>query len=114
MTVKSVKMNAFFASLLFLPATLQAAGDPETGKRYFGMCASCHRSKAEGNEEIGAPRLQGQHDWYLVRQLKNFKDGIRGTHENDKLGQQMHQMALTLKDDKAIDDVVSYIGSLNK
>lgn len=112
-----MKMSIVFVSLaplLFLPATLKAAGDLEAGKRYFGMCASCHGTKGEGNEEIGAPRLQGQHDWYLVRQLKNFKDGIRGTHKNDKLGHQMRQMALTLKDDKAIDDVVSYIATLNK
>lgn len=114
---KAMKMNIVFvllAPLLFLPAALHAEGDPEVGKQYFVICANCHGTKAEGNEEIGAPRLQGQHDWYLVRQLNNFKKGVRGAHEDDTHGHQMRQMVMTLKDNKAIDDVVSYIASLNK
>ncbi len=107
-------MFGMLVPFLFIPVTLHAEGDPEVGKRYFGMCASCHGSNAEGNEEIGAPRLKGQHDWYLIRQLKNFKQGIRGTHEEDKYGHQMRQMAMTLKDDEAIEDVVAYISSLNE
>ena len=108
-------MLVVLAPLLFLPATPQAAGDPEAGKQHFVICANCHGTNAEGNEEIGAPRLQGQHDWYLVRQLNNFKKGVRGAHKDDTYGHQMRQMVMTtLKDDKAIDDVVSYIDSLNK
>jgi len=35
-----------------------------------------------GNE---CPRLAGISDWYLVTQLKNFKQGIRGAHPKDML-----------------------------
>lgn len=107
-------MYGVLAPFLFIPTAVHAEGDPETGKRYFGMCSSCHGANAEGNKEVGAPRLQGQHDWYLVRQLKNFKKGVRGAHEDDLFGHQMRQMAMTLKDDEAIDDVVSYIVLLGK
>lgn len=112
--MKTKIVFALFMSLIFLPLTLYAEGDLVVGKRYFGMCSSCHGSKAEGNEDVGAPRLQGQHDWYLIRQLKNFKEGVRGAHDDDTLGHQMRTMAMTLKDDQAIVDVVSYIRTLDK
>ena len=51
-------------------------------------------------------------DWCLVRQLQNFKDGVRGTHQDDEYGFQMNQMASALKDDNAINDVVAYINTL--
>ena len=49
---------------------------------------------------------------HLVRQLKNFKSGIRGNHENDTFGRQMRPMAMLLKDEKAVIDVAAFIASL--
>ncbi len=40
-------------------------------------CATCHESK--GGERIGAPRINGQSDTYLRRQLTTMRDGDRGT-----------------------------------
>ena len=51
-------------------------------------------------------------DWYLVTQLKNFKQGIRGAHPNDLYGPQMASMAAMLGDDQAINDLVAYINTL--
>ena len=48
-------------------------------------------------------------DWYLVTQLKNFKQGIRGSHPKDLYGRQMASMAAILADDQATDDLVAYI-----
>jgi len=51
-------------------------------------------------------------DWYLVTQLKNFKQGIRGAHPKDMYGPQMASMAAILADDQATNDLVAYINSL--
>ena len=51
-------------------------------------------------------------DWYLVTQLKNFKQGVRGAHPKDMYGPQMALMAETLVDDRAINDLVAYINGL--
>ncbi len=51
-------------------------------------------------------------DWYLVTQLKNFKQGIRGAHPGDMYGPQMMSMAAILRDDQAINDLVAYINTL--
>ena len=78
----------------------------------FAVCAACHGAQAEGNPAMNAPKLSGQADWYLRRQLHLFKSGARGTHEKDVFGKTMAPMAATLADDAAIDNVVAYIKTL--
>ena len=90
----------------------RVAGDAAAGKAQFAVCSSCHGVQAEGNPALNAPKLAGQGDWYLKRQLKNFKNGARGTHEKDVFGKMMAPMAATLADDAAIDNVVAYIKTL--
>ena len=87
-------------------------GDAAAGKALYGVCAACHGQKAEGNQALNAPALAGQDDWYLVRQLEGFKAGHRGRNPQDTFGAQMAPMAATLADEKAIKDVVAYIGTL--
>jgi cytochrome c oxidase subunit 2 len=96
----------------FAQTSAQAAGDAEAGKPLYAVCAACHGSQAEGNPALHAPKLSGQGDWYLKRQLKYFKNGARGTHEKDVFGKMMAPMAATLGDDAAIDNVVAYIKTL--
>lgn len=87
-------------------------GDVERGEQLYASCAACHGADGQGNQALNAPRLAGQSDWYLVRQLEAFKAGIRGTNPLDSLGAQMRPMALILPDDQAIRDVVAYINTL--
>ena len=51
-------------------------------------------------------------DWYLLRQLQNFKSGVRGAHSRDRYGEQMGFMARNLKDDQAMQDLVAYMNTL--
>lgn len=56
--------------------------DPLTKEGYeifmsTGKCTTCHGKKAEGMKSQKAPRLAGQHAWYLKEQLVNFKSGAR-------------------------------------
>ncbi len=92
------------------PATV--TGDAGVGKQLYATCAACHGSKGEGNAQLNAPRLADQNDWYLVRELQNFKSGIRGSNPKDTYGAQMKPMAAMLANDQAIANVVVYIRSL--
>jgi cytochrome c oxidase subunit 2 len=47
-----------------------------------------------------------------VRQLQNYKKGLRGAHPKDTFGAQMKPMAAMLANDQAINNVVVYIRSL--
>ena len=54
----------------------QAAGDPEVGKEKAASCAACHGTDGNSvNPEW--PKLAGQHESYLVKQLTYFKHGER-------------------------------------
>lgn len=46
---------------------------------YFklGKCSTCHGKYGEGKKSQKAPRLAGQHEWYLSKQLTQMKSGIR-------------------------------------
>jgi cytochrome c oxidase subunit 2 len=96
----------------FAQSSARLAGDAAAGKPLYGVCAACHGPEAEGNPALHAPKLSGQGDWYLKRQLIQFKNGARGAHDEDAYGKQMAPMAATLVDDAAIDNVVAYIESL--
>jgi len=87
-------------------------GNVESGKAVYIMCQACHGSKGEGNKTLNSPRLAGLQDWYVARQLKNFKSGIRGTKKGDMFGMQMRPMAMSLANDEAINNVATYIATL--
>jgi cytochrome c oxidase subunit 2 len=67
-----------------------------------------------GLEAMGAPTLVNQADWYMVRQLEKFKNGMRGADTLDVTGQQMAAMSSMLEDHQAMLDVVAYIRTLRK
>jgi cytochrome c oxidase subunit 2 len=90
----------------------RGAGDAAVGEPLYAVCTACHGAQGEGMLAMNAPKLAGQSDWYLRRQLKLFKQGLRGTHDADVFGKQMAAMAATLADDKAIENVTAYIGTL--
>ena len=90
--------------------TIQA--DANAGKALYAVCASCHGADGKGNKALNAPTIAGQQDWYIARQLYNFKNGIRGSHPEDTYGQQMRPMSMGLADDSAIKNVAAYISSL--
>ncbi|HLU07415.1 MAG TPA: c-type cytochrome [Woeseiaceae bacterium] len=79
------------------------------GAAQYVVCAACHGQQGEGMQALNAPKLAGQDPWYLKRQLQNFKNGLRGTHEEDVFGKQMAPMANTLATDEAIDNMVAHI-----
>ena len=78
------------------------AANVEAGKTKSGLCAGCHGP--DGNSFAATwPKLAGQHASYLVKQLKEYKAGIR-------VDPTMQGMAATL-DDQGVEDVAAYFAS---
>ena len=57
------------------------AGDKERGAKLYQQlnCKECHGAKGEGLQNFQAPRIGGQHVWYIEKALGDFgKKGVRG------------------------------------
>lgn len=68
-----------------------AGGDAAAGKAKSAMCAGCHM--ADGNSVNGMwPKLAGQHESYIIKQLQDFKAG-------DRVDPTMAPMAAGLSED---------------
>ncbi len=100
-------MNKWFVfaavvSMLAVSGPSLAAGDASAGKTKSASCVACHG--ADGNSMNPEwPTLAGQHPDYLVKQLRNFKDGDR----NNAL---MSPMAAPLSD-QDMQDLAAYFAS---
>jgi len=85
---------AYYASQTPVAGSPSASPETAAGKKMYTegipsenvpACMSCHGEKAEGNGPI--PRLAGQHQAYLARQLEAFASMARANeimHENSK------------------------------
>jgi cytochrome c553 len=85
---------AYYASQTPVAGAPNASPETAAGKQIFTdgipsesvpACMACHGEKAEGNGPI--PRLAGQHQAYLARQLEAFASMARANevmHENSK------------------------------
>jgi len=66
------------------------AGDADAGKAKASTCAACHGAQGISPSPMW-PNLAGQKEQYLVKQMKDFRDGKR----NDPM---MSPMAKPLSD----------------
>jgi cytochrome c oxidase subunit 2 len=94
------------------PQTVE--GDAAAGAASWTTCAACHGADGAGNQTMNAPRLAGTSDWYLVEALRKYKAGIRGGNPANTNAVMMRGMAMSLKDDQAIRDVVAHVLTLSK
>lgn len=101
---------AYIASLPVQKPPRTLEGDPAKGKLgYEAICRTCHGGDANGNESLGAPRLKFTQDWYLLRSIRNFQNGVRGNMGEDFSGPMMAEIARSLKDEEQILDIIAYI-----
>ncbi len=96
------------------PAPSLTGGDAFDGKAiYTTTCIACHGPDGAGNQAMmGAAPLHRSSDWYLFRQIENFRAGIRGARPGDQGGALMRPMVLPLTDEQKIKDVIAYIMTL--
>jgi cytochrome c553 len=82
------------------------------GEQQYKVCVACHGVDGKGNQLLNAPPLVGQSDWYMLSQLKNFQNGMRGADPaKDPNGAAMAAISMTL-DQQAMRDVIVYISTL--
>ncbi len=49
--------------------------DATKGASLYKQCVACHGVNGEGNISQKAPKLSGQYDWYIEKQIQDIKDG---------------------------------------
>jgi cytochrome c553 len=64
-----------------IPAIL--TGDPTAGKAKMQACISCHGDTGNSPQEMATePKLAGQHEKYLIKQMIEFQKGATGPRPN--------------------------------
>jgi cbb3-type cytochrome c oxidase subunit III len=113
---KIFQVAGYMQSLEKVKPQHSLSGDAQKGKALFASCVACHREKGEGNPSRGvrAAPLNNLPDWYIVKQLKEFKAGLRGTHPKDKGGAAMQAQAVSIKTEQDMIDIAEYIKTLDK
>lgn len=97
---------------LGLSANAVAEGDAEAGKAKSSVCAACHGP--DGNSAIEMnPKLAGQHEGYLVKQLKEFKLASQTGGEEGRNNAVMNGQASQLSE-QDMKDLAAYFGSQEK
>jgi len=71
-------MKRVYVSMLLAMASscVMAGGDPAAGQSTAIICAGCHGSDGNSTSELN-PKLAGQGENYLAKQLTDFKSGAR-------------------------------------
>jgi cytochrome c oxidase subunit 2 len=96
----------------FAQTQRQLPVDIVAGKSLYGNCAACHGMDGAGNEVLKAPNLTGLESWYLSRQLRYFRDGVRGDHPADLAGQQMAAISKSVPEPEDVSNLIAYINTL--
>lgn len=107
-----LNVSAYVSSLPPAPVAHDGDGDASAGEALYATCAACHGPNGEGMESMNAPNLTLQQDWYVVRQILNFKAGVRGAGAGDTFGPQMAPMAAMVADEQAAKNLAAYISKL--
>lgn len=104
-----MKKLALILSLL-ASCSLWAQGSIEAGKAKSQTCVACHG--ADGNSLITQyPKLAGQHEKYLEKQLKELKLGMTSGGKQGRNEPVMGAMAMSLSEEDMA-DLAAYYASL--
>lgn len=77
-------MYRWILSALLLSATSAVlAQDAAKGENLFkaNNCIQCHGPNGQGVADQKGPRIGGQHDWYVLKALSDFKKRERNNPE---------------------------------
>ena len=88
-------------------------GDARRGASGYTTCAYCHGARPRAHGRPTRRALSGMSDWYMARQLQQFKQGHRGRHPQDFQGAQMAELSKIVGDGKATNDLLAYINTLH-
>ncbi|MDG1123125.1 MAG: c-type cytochrome [Glaciecola sp.] len=103
------KLSLLFCLSLTISGFTLAQGDAEAGKAKSATCAACHGS--DGNSMIPMnPKLAGQHNKYLVKQLQEFKAAAMSSGKEGRNNAVMNGMAVGLSEQDML-DISAYFAS---
>jgi cytochrome c553 len=88
-------------------AAVKATGDVARGAELYEQCISCHGSDASGQANGTVPRLAGQYEQVLLKQLVDFRYGKRWDYRMESLADRHH-----LEGARELADVAAYIVQL--
>lgn len=112
MTYRSSLPALLAICCLLFASSARTDDEPVIPPDEFVYCTVCHGVQMKGNVSIEAPRLSGMDAAYIERQLRAFRNGWRGTHENDIAGMEMRPMAAILTD-REIAAAARYVNSVS-
>jgi len=85
----------------------------ERGEYLFSnYCAPCHQASGIGKPNVAAPAIAGLPQWYVQRQLENYRNDLRGYHYDDIEGLRMKPMSRALMSDTDVALVAEYVSTL--
>lgn len=101
---RQILIGMGLACTLFASSIL-AKGSVEAGKAKTQTCVACHGP--DGNSTVpNWPKIAGQHEGYLIKQLKEFREGEKGP----RFEASMYAMVANLTD-QDIDDLAAFYAS---
>lgn len=90
------------AAIIVISATVE--GSPR-GQELYESCIQCHGTKGEGNRDKDAPRIGGQHAWYIKSSIEKFQKKERS---NPPMRPFIERLSPS-----DIDELAAYVSSLN-
>jgi cytochrome c553 len=85
---------------------LRATGNAQRAVNAYRICHGCHKAGGLGTPDGTYPRLAGQHDTYLIKQMVDVRNGSR---DNAKMYPFVSTHAVTTQD---IADLAAYLSTL--
>lgn len=104
-----MKKFLVLATLLVATHGVVNAGDAAAGKAKAAACGACHSVDGNSVNPIW-PKLAGQNEGYLVKQLQEFKKGMETSGKFGRFEASMSAMAAPLSNED-IADVAAYFAS---
>ncbi|MEX2365702.1 MAG: c-type cytochrome [Pseudohongiellaceae bacterium] len=86
--------------------------DLAIGEQQYQTCVACHGADGSGNADLNAPNLSRLDARYMARQMRHYREGIRGTEREDSPGATMIAIAQGTDTDTE-PDLLAYIESLS-
>lgn len=78
----------------------------------YASCAVCHGTNGEGVAGLNGPPIAWLDDWYVERQLQNYKTGLRGSDPRNTGGLQM-SAAVAVYSDADFRQLAAYVATLS-
>ena len=101
--IDAIRAAVILAAAFLFSNTALASGDPAEGRKKALQCQTCHG--LDGVAKIPeAPHIGGQNEFYLIKSLRAYKDGLR---KDD-----MMSIVVTDLSDDDIANLAAYYASL--